>query len=295
MATAMEELKSNNFSGSFEISQESLSIVNIAIIESRTNDMDLFLEEISDLSKEIIKSHPNIVSIRKKISPIIYHMKRMAKAGKSLDEIKSTACQKISETISNAADNLVKIGNAGAKLIQTNHKVLTISSSSIVKEILISARKLRRKFTVYCLESRPQNEGHLLAMMLAEHDIPSVLTTESMMGQVMKDVNMVLCGADRIFENGFVNKTGTLPLVVTAKDQGVPVYMAAETDKIMKEIDRSVRSYPESPTELTDKKHKNLTVLNYYFESVPLDYVHKIICEDGVFDTNEFITWYLKD
>jgi translation initiation factor 2B subunit (eIF-2B alpha/beta/delta family) len=71
--------------------------------------------------------------------------------------------------------------------------------------------------------------------------------------------------------------------------------VAAETDKILKEIDRSLRFYPQNPNEIYKGKQKNLSISNYYFEAVTFDYVSKIICEDGVFDTGEFVNWYLED
>jgi methylthioribose-1-phosphate isomerase len=116
-----------------------------------------------------------------------------------------------------------------------------------------------------------------------------------MMGTIIKDMNIVISGADRLYETGFVNKIGTLPLALTAKHFRVPFYLACETDKILKEIDRSIRFYPQNPGEIYKNNKFKINVINYYFESIPYTFVSKIICEDGVFETNEFINWYLKD
>jgi translation initiation factor 2B subunit (eIF-2B alpha/beta/delta family) len=222
-------------------------------------------------------------------------MKRLLKSNKSVEDIKNTSKSKIRELIKVAESKKKKIGGIGAKLIFNQSKILTISSSSLVKEIFYSAYQLKRKFTVYCLESRPNNEGHALASELSKKGIPCVLTTDAMMGQILPEVNMVISGADRIYESGFVNKSGSLPLAITSKVFQVPFYVAAETDKILKEIDRSLRFYPQDPKEIYSGKNSNLTVSNYYFEEIPFDYVNKIICEDGVFDISEYINWYLED
>ena len=84
-------------------------------------------------------------------------------------------------------------------------------------------------------------------------------------------------------------------LAITSKIMQIPFYVAAETDKILKEIDRSIRFYPENPNEIYTGKNRNLSISNFYFEAVSFDYVSKIICEDGVFDTSEFQSWYLED
>lgn len=295
MSISIKDIKDDSFSGSFEISQNALYVLLEFIHKSNISNADKFVEECNALGKEIIKSQPNMVNIRRKISTVIYHMKRLLKSNKSSAEIKKASRAKIEEILKIADTKKKKIGNIGAKLIFNHSKILTISSSSLIKEIFSSAHKLKRKFTVYCLESRPNNEGHTLASDLAKKGIPSVLTTDAMMGQILNEVNMVVSGADRIYESGFVNKSGTLPLAITSKTFQIPFYIAAETDKILKEIDRSLRFYPQDPKEIYKGKQKNLSVSNYYFEAVTFDYVSKIICEDGVFDTGEFIKWYLED
>jgi len=295
LSISIKDIKDDSFSGSFEISQNALYVLLDFIKNNKTNNGEKLVEECNALGKEIIKSQPNMVNIRRKISAVVYHMKRLLKSDKSATDIRNASQSKIEEILKNAETKKKKIGTIGAKLIFNHSKILTISSSSLIKEIFTSANKLKRKFTVYCLESRPNNEGHALAEDLAKMGIPSVLAPDAMMGQILGEVNMVLSGADRIYESGFVNKTGTLPLAITSKSFQIPFYIAAETDKILKEIDRSLRFYPQDPNEVYKRKLSNLTVSNYYFEAITFDYVTKIICEDGVFDTGEFINWYLED
>ena len=295
MSLSVKDIKDDTFSGSFEISQNALYVLRDFIDESKITNAEKLVDECNAIGKKIIKSQPNMVNIRRKISSVVYHMKRLLKSNKSVDEIKKSSISKIQELTKTAESKKKKIGTIGAKLIFNHSKILTISASSLVKEIFYSAHKLNRKFSVYCLESRPNNEGHALALELSKKGIPSILTTDAMMGQLLGEVNMVISGADRIYESGFVNKIGTLPLAITSKIMQIPFYVAAETDKILKEIDRSIRFYPENPNEIYTGKNRNLSISNFYFEAVSFDYVSKIICEDGVFDTSEFQSWYLED
>lgn len=295
MSLSVKDIKDDTFSGSFEISQNALYILQDFIDKSKSTNAEKLVDECNAIGKKIIKSQPNMVNIRRKISSVVYHMKRLLKSNKSADEIKKSSISKIQELIKAAESKKKKIGTIGAKLIFNHSKILTISASSLIKEIFYSAYKLKRKFSVYCLESRPNNEGHALALELSKKGIPSILTTDAMMGQLLGEVNMVISGADRIYESGFVNKIGTLPLAITSKIMQIPFYVAAETDKILKEIDRSIRFYPENPNEIYTGKNRNLSISNFYFEAVSFDYVSKIICEDGVFDTSEFQSWYLED
>lgn len=295
MADNIKSIKHDKFSGSFELSQKSLLVLSDFVTGSHEKNADKLVTAVNKFAKSVIKSQPNMVSIRKKITVVVYHAKRLAKAGKSADEIKQASTVKIKEVLKEAEEIRLKIGSIGSKLILNNTRVMTISSSSMIKEMFLSAHKLGRKFSVCCLESRPQNEGHTLAEALSKKGIATTLVTDAMMGQMMKEVNMIISGADRIYESGFVNKSGTLPLAITAKTFQVPFYLTAETDKILKEIDRTVRFYPQDPKEIFEGRNKSLSVLNYYFEAVPFDYVNKVICEDGVFDIEEFKSWYLED
>jgi len=295
MAKAVDEIKNNNFSGSFKLSQESLLLLSDHMESSNEKTSEKLVDSFGKYAKTIIKAQPNMVAIRKKVTGIVYHTKRLLKTEKSVEEIKTASIQKIQNVIKTSEHDRKQIGSFGAKLVLNNSKILTISASSMVKEIFLAAHKMNRKFTVYCLESRPQNEGHTFAEELADQGISCVLMTDAMMGQALQEVNVIISGADRISESGFVNKSGTLPLAIVAKSYQVPLFLTAETDKILKEIDRSVRFYPQDPAEIYSRKIKMLSVSNYYFEMIPFEYVSKVICEDGVFDTNEFISWYLED
>ena len=219
----------------------------------------------------------------------------MIKLNKSFNHIKSNLINKIKEISDALLEKKNKIAGLGSKLIFNKNNILTLSSSTLIKEIFINARKLKRKFNVFCLESRPMNEGIKMAEELSNNSIKCYIITDAAMATIMKDMNIVICGADRLHETGFVNKTGTLPLAITAKYFSIPLYIASETDKILKEINRSVRFHPENPNEIYNNKKTKLEVINYHFESIPYELVSKIICEDGVFETNEFKNWYLKD
>ena len=195
MSLSVKDIKDDTFSGSFEISQNALYILQDFIDKSKSTNAEKLVDECNAIGKKIIKSQPNMVNIRRKISSVVYHMKRLLKSNKSADEIKKSSISKIQELIKAAESKKKKIGTIGAKLIFNHSKILTISASSLIKEIFYSAYKLKRKFSVYCLESRPNNEGHALALELSKKGIPSILTTDAMMGQLLGEVNMVISGA----------------------------------------------------------------------------------------------------
>ena len=295
MNDLIEQIKNDNKSGSHQLSLMALQALKEFIENSTEKDKLKLADNLNQLVKEMVKHKKNIVLMQKKASTAVYYLKRLTKTNKSLSEIKKQACEKIDELILDAEKKQKKIGELGSRLIFNSNKILTISSSSLIKNIFLSALKNNREFEVYCLESRPMLEGQEFAVSLAKAGIETHIITDAMMGMILPEVNMVLSGSDRLYESGFVNKIGTLPLAATAEKLNVPFYVACETDKILKEIDRTIRFYPENPKEVFDKKVKKVSVLNYYFEEIPYELVSKLICEEGVFEMHEFIKWYLKD
>lgn len=295
MSEFFKQIIEDKKSGSHRLSILTLQAMKEYIEHSSIKEKTNFADDLNNVVKELIKPKKNIVLMQKKASTVVYYIKRLAKTNKSITEIKKQAIEKINDLISDAESKQKKIGELGSRLIFESNKILTISSSSLIKTILFTALKNNQEFEVYCLESRPVLEGQEFAVDLAKAGIETKIVTDAMMGTILPEVNMVLTGSDRLYESGFINKVGTLPLAITASKLNVPFYVACETDKILKEIDRTIRFYPENPKEIFDKRVKNLSVLNYYFEEIPYDYVSKLICEEGVFEMHEFVKWYLKD
>ncbi len=295
MSELLKKIKSDNKSGSHKLSILTLQALREYIEKSTIKDKMKLADELNLVVKDLIKFQKNIVLLQKKASSVVYYLKRLAKTNKNITDVKKQTIEKIDELITDAGKKQDKIGELGSRLIFNSNKILTISSSSLIKRILLSALKNDREFEVYCLESRPMMEGQEFAESLAKAGIQTYIITDAMMGKILPEMNMVFTGADRLYESGFINKTGTLPLAITALKLNVPFFIACEIDKILKEIDRTIRFYPENPNEIFDKKVKRISVLNYYFEEIPYEYVSKLICEEGVFEMHEFIKWYLKD
>lgn len=295
MKKAKPSVSENNFSGSNEITLKALDELSEFVINNKITQEESFGDEINKFGRVLIKSQPNMVTLRKRISNIVYYTKRIIKTGKSIEDIKKQVLLKISETKTDSVEKVKKISELGSRLIFQNNKLLTISSSTLIKEVLLEAYKTGKDFEVYCLESRPVLEGQMLAEELSETGITTHLITDAAMAMFLPEVNFVFSGADRLYESGFVNKIGSYPLAMMANHHNVPFIIAAETDKILKEIDRSIRFYPQNEKEVYGGKTKNLNIHNYYFESVPYELIDKVVCEDGIFEIHEFIKWYIKD
>lgn len=297
MDNQIKTIKEDKISGSLLITQHVLKYVSEILscqIETKS-DLEEIFAEIQSGIKTVVKKHSHMVLLRKTGNNFLIYFKRMITSGKDRKEILGQALGRLEHMKTEMTENVKKITHAGSRIIANSNKIMTISNSTLVKEILLTAEAQKRKFEVFCLKSHPADEGIELARTLAERGIKTTIIADAEMGLFMPEMNLVIIGADRIYGEGFVNKSGTLPLCITAKNFNIPVYLAAETTKILHESERSIKQNEENSDEICTIKHENISVRNIYYEKIPLKFIHKIICENSVFETHEFSKWYLEE
>ncbi len=135
--------------------------------------------------------------------------------------------------------------------------VTTISRSHIVEEGLLEVRK------AIILESRPGEEGKSVAKWLEEKGIEVELIPDASMGYAVKESDFIVSGADSLFEIGFINKVGTLPLALTSNHFGKQFIVASPSYKFLEEFEAE-------------------SAENSLFEFVDLRYVNCIVWERGL-------------
>ncbi|RQV95189.1 MAG: hypothetical protein EH224_08150 [Calditrichaeota bacterium] len=292
----IDTIEQDRQSGSNAITQNALEYLKNRLNEELENstELDQIFDDLQSNVKRLLKKHIHMASLRKITNTFFLHFKRILNSDKDRSEILNLAIAKIEQLESDILKNAKKIAQVGSRIIANSNKIMTISNSSMVKELFLTANAQKRKFEVFCLKSHPPDEGLEFAYSLANEGIETTIIADSEMGIFMPDVNLVLVGADRIYEDGFINKSGTLPLCAVAGYFNVPVYLVAETQKILLEVEKSIRFNSEDSSEIFQSKSKNISVRNVYFEKIPLDFIHKVICEEGVFEAHEFKKWYLE-
>ncbi len=103
--------------------------------------------------------------------------------------------------------------------------VTTISRSHIVEKALLKAEH------VIVLESTPGREGLEMARFLRGRGLLATTFPDSAISYAVKACDLVVVGADAVLEDAFINKTGTLPLALTAKHISKDFYVACPSYK----------------------------------------------------------------
>lgn len=162
--------------------------------------------------------------------------------------------------------------------LKKQNRIITLSNSRTVFEILMRFYKTNNKLCVIVCESRPKFEGRILAKKLAEEGIPIELISEAMIYEKVQSADCAIIGADAVLKNGSViNKTGSSLLALACKNFGKPFYVAASKEKFRNNNSHSQKEMP--PKEIWRHQNKNILIKNFYFEKIDKELITKIISD----------------
>ncbi len=163
-----------------------------------------------------------------------------------------------------------------AKIIKDNSTILTHSYSSLVLKAILKAKEEKKRIKVICTESRPKNEGVMLAKKLKENNIETVLIIDALASSLVKKCDLILIGADGVSRDYLIHKAGTLPLALSAKYFNKKIYSLAPSLKFWPKSSNLKQESPKNPKEVSQE---NLKILNLYFDKTPKELISKFIDE----------------
>lgn len=159
--------------------------------------------------------------------------------GETVAEQQSLALAAAEEFANEDVQHCEEIGRHGAKLIRNGMNVLTHCNAGWLAFVdvgsatapMYAAQAERKKFHVFCDETRPRCQGATLtAWELAQQKISHQIIADNAAGHLMQrgKIDLVIVGSDRTLgRTGEVaNKIGTYTKAVLAKRHGIPFYVA---------------------------------------------------------------------
>jgi len=257
--------------GSATLSRRALEVLRDEAI-SVARDESANCEQIREVARAVRDARPSMAVVRNRINRV---MSGVGPESSPADI--ATAAQagfdrsiRVDEnTAHNVADEV-----EGAR-------VGTLSRSGTVLRALDAARPA----AVLVAESRPGGEGIDVAESLAAHTDVTLTTDAAFPTQLSAwGADCLLVGADTIGPDGRVrNKAGTCPAAAVATREGVPVLVAAATDKISPEMSPESNSWP---TPLYDGDAP-LSTANPVFDMTPPECLDEFVTERGRLTTDE--------
>lgn len=291
IAKAIEDIKSMRVRGASIIARHALESIrkDSKMILERSRNEEEFLENFETIKESLLNTRPTAVALPNALR-FIEHRLTLKSKSRTI-----TKNELYDEMISSIDDFLYKIINSKkeiaiifSELIRTKVSIMTHCHSSTVIEVIRRINKERKVKEVYVTETRPRYQGYITAKKLREFGVNVKLVVDSASGIFMRNVDLVLVGADAIALNGdVVNKIGTYPIAVVAKEEGKRFFVAAESYKIAtnvkagKDITIEYRSIKEV-YKRDLRKLGNPEILNPSFDVTPAKYVKAIVTEVGV-------------
>jgi len=241
-----------------------------------------------------------LASTRPTARNLFWALERMSKSADSADDL-AASLEKEALTIQQEDYQTCRaIGEFGAELLPARANILTHCNAGALATagwgtalgVIRSAHARGKQVSVLVDETRPLLQGsRLTAWELEREGIPATIIADSAAGYCMQKglVDLVIVGADRIARNGdAVNKIGTYPLALLAREHRLPFYVAAP----LSSVDLRLASGAEIPIEERSPEEV-LTIsgqfiaasekaFNPAFDITPAPLLSAIICEKGV-------------
>jgi ribose 1,5-bisphosphate isomerase len=296
VAKAVEDIKNMRIRGASVIAKYALESIrrDSRKILEKSRNREEFLENFEAIKESLLRTRPTAVALPNALRFIEYRLKLKSR---NKNITKNELCDEMISSIGYFLDKIKnskkEIATAFSKLIKTKVSIMTHCHSSTTVEVIKKINEDRKVKEVYVTETRPLYQGYITAKKLRESNINVKLIVDSASGMFMKNVDLVLVGADAITLNGdVINKIGTYPIAVVAKEENKNFFVTAESYKIAtnaktgKEIAIEYRSIREVYNGNLGRLG-NPEILNPSFDITPAKYITAIITELGAVRGNQ--------
>ena len=208
------------------------------------------------------------------MAAFVYLKSRLAKSsGKTIVSL-------LQELQSEADAEPGKIGRHLDRIWKSPKRIVTYSRSSVASRLVLERRRRIRSLLISI--GAPHDEGALSAEAFAESGIHVVLCTDAALPGLIQRDDLLVLGADGVTEQYFVNKCGSLGLVLAAKKARAVSCVVYEPFKRVDSRRFLFRPKQHPQREIVAKRRHHISVYNAYFEKVPADLVDWFISSDGM-------------
>ena len=276
------KIRSMEIRGAGKIARAAAAELRDLAYRMNTDDIDEFNENMRAGAELLVSTRPTAVSLPNAVRAVMRYK------GESVDEVRTNIKKLADEFITNSENAVKRIGEIGAKRVRDGDTIMTHCNSAAAISIMAAAHAQGKVITVIATESRPRLQGHLTIRQLDRLGIKTALIVDSAVRYFMKEVSLVVMGADAVTVNGSViNKIGTSQLAMAAHEARKNVIIAAETYKFSPRtlLGELVEIEERDSGEVIGKdkldEFSNVSVRNPAFDVTPKEYIDIICTEVG--------------
>lgn len=278
-----EKIKGLEIQGARNVAIAAIKALEISARQSKTRSKRDFLKELLSAKEVLFAARETEPLMRNAVRWMI----------NQAEKSKETNVRKLSRTVSlssqrflkNLDESKEKIAQIGARRIKDHFTVLTYCHSSTVTYLLRRAKQEGKSFEVICTETRPVFQGRTTAKEMLDLDVKTTFIVDSAARSFMNQVDLAIVGADAITSEGnVINKIGTSTIALVAHEARTPFYVVSELLKFdpVTMCGDYEKIEERSPDEIWRNPPKGLIIRNPAFDVTRRDFIHGIICEDGI-------------
>lgn len=263
----LSQIRADRQHGSAHLYQQTLAIIAKAVLDSEVTTRS----ELGAAIQAVFQAQPAMAPFH-----FLAHKLENITAGPD-DGINSRVITLIDELQRSAQLAGERIAANFERLNLTPRSVLLHSNSGTVRELIRQC--ISPNTTIFLSEARPDLEGLILAGDLVIEGFVVKTFVDDARAAVMKDVDLIIVGADWVTESDFTNKIGTYSLALTARELGKPVYVAADRTKFV------WRRY--RPASMATSAYAETFYQNQLFEETPNQLVTAFLTDFGTFSPQQ--------
>jgi len=288
--TTARKIKLLEVQGARNVAIAAIEAINTLAKEKRAENKKQFLKQLSEAKEILFVSRATEPLMRNAVRWITSQVERSGEEKvKELAQIVSSASQQF---LKNLEDSKERIAEIGARRIRDNSVIFTHCHSSTVTHLLKKAKEEGKSFEVICTETRPVFQGRVTVKEMLELGVNTTLIVDSAARFFMNQADFVIVGADAITSEGnVINKIGTSMIALVAREARTPFYVVSELLKF--DPATMYGDYEKieerSPNEIWKNIPRNLIIRNPAFDVTRRDFIHGVICEEGIVSPHSII------
>lgn len=278
-----EKIRALQVQGARNVAIAAIEALQALAEQSKSKNKKSFVAELKEAQTILFASRETEPLMRNAIRYLIIQVQNQET--EKVDALKQMVITKASQFLKDLDASRERTAEIGAKRIKDGSTVFTHCHSSTVTRLLAKAKAQGKNFQVICTETRPAFQGKLTAKELIDLGIETTFIVDSAARTFMKNVDIVVVGADAITSEGnVVNKIGTSGIAVFAHEARVPVYVVSELLKFDPETlgGECEKIEQRNPAEVWSEAPAKLVVRNPAFDVTPNRYISGIVCEEGI-------------
>lgn len=281
-ATA-EKIRKLEIQGARNVAIAAITAMGTLANQTKTDSKKEFLKELLKAKETLFASRETEPLMRNAIRLILNQVEENPeKSVRKLVGTVSAASQRFLVDLENSKERIAEIG---ARRIRNKSVVFTHCHSSTITNLLKKAKQEGKNFDVVCTETRPLFQGRITAKEMLDIGVKTTFIVDSATRFFMNQVDLVIVGADAITSEGnVINKIGTSTVALVAQEARTPFYVISELLKF--DPDTMYGDYEKieerGATEIWEDPPSKLIVRNPAFDVTRRDFIHGIICEEGI-------------